>query len=164
MLNEKCKIFGNVREFEPSHIQIVIGEIGDLPLFNPDREDENIPTLSRLKTALKEASGLIIASPEYAHGISGPLKNALDWFVGGDEFPYIPIMLINTSTRSSLALETLKEVLITMSGNIIHESYVSVPLLGSDLTYTGIIKNSELAKSLTFDLKIFCDEIEIQKT
>lgn len=85
----------------PCYIEIKTGNIGDLPLFNPDREDEDIPTLETLKASIKESSGLIIASPEYAHGISGPLKNALDWLVSGAEFPYKPIMLINTSPRAS---------------------------------------------------------------
>ncbi len=71
----------------PNYIEITVGEIGNLPLFNPDRENENIPALEKLKFSLNEASGLIIASPEYAHGISGPLKNALDWLVSGEEFP-----------------------------------------------------------------------------
>jgi chromate reductase len=88
----------------PRHVEIKLGEIGDLPLFNPDRENEYIPSLKKLKSSLNESSGLILATPEYAHGISGPLKNALDWLVSGIEFPYKPIMLINTSPRASQAL------------------------------------------------------------
>ena len=98
----------------PNYIEITVEEIRNLPLFNPDSEDENIPALDKLKSSLNEAAGLIIATPEYAHGISGPLKNALDWLVSGAEFPYKPIMLINTSPRASHAQEALKEVLITM--------------------------------------------------
>lgn len=48
----------------PSHIQIKIGGIGGLPLFNPDREGEDIPALTELKSCLTESSGLIIASPD----------------------------------------------------------------------------------------------------
>ena len=122
----------------PGHIKITIGNIGDLPLFNPDREGEEIPALQQLKSLLKESAGLIIASPEYAHGISGPLKNALDWMVSGEEFPYKPIMLINTSPRASHAQASLKEVLSTMSGNIIEKSNVSrhvhqVPAIGAQV-------------------------------
>jgi NAD(P)H-dependent FMN reductase len=45
---------------------------------------------------LSEAAGLIIASPEYAHGISGPMKNTLNWLVSGAELSHKPIMLVNT--------------------------------------------------------------------
>lgn len=59
--------------------------------------------VSCLKSSLNTSSGLILASPEYAHGISGPMKNALDWLVSGTEFIHLPIMLINTSPRASHA-------------------------------------------------------------
>jgi len=147
----------------PSHVELIVGNIGDLPLFNPDRENETIPPLDKLKKSLDESSGLILATPEYAHGISGPLKNALDWLVSGVEFPYKPIMLINTSPRASHAQTHLREVFITMSGNIIEKAYVSIPLLSSGLDSDGIIKNNGIASVLQAGLKSFCDEIETQK-
>jgi len=147
----------------PSHVDIIAGEIADLPLFNPDRENEIIPPLEKLKAHVNESSGLIFASPEYAHGISGPLKNALDWLVSGVEFPYKPIMLINTSPRASHAQEHLREVLTTMSGNIIEGAYVSIPLLSSVLDCDGIIKDKCIASALLAGLNNFCNEIEAQK-
>ena len=147
-------------ELAPDYVEIIIGNIGDLPLFNPDREDELIPALAALKSTLTEASGIIIASPEYAHGISGPMKNALDWLVSGMEFPYKPIMLINTSPRASHALEALTEVLTTMSGNIIREALVSIPLLSSGLDKEGILASAEISQALQTGLKEFCRQIE----
>ena len=147
----------------PGNVEIVVGEIGNLPLFNPDRENENIQPLNNLKQSLSESSGLILASPEYAHGISGPLKNALDWLVSGVEFPYKPIMLINTSPRASHAQEHLREVLKTMSGNIIEKANVSIPLLSSGLDRDSIIKDKNIAGKLQKGLKAFCGEIEAQK-
>jgi NAD(P)H-dependent FMN reductase len=147
----------------PSHVEIVVGRIDDLPLFNPDREEEFIPSLEKLKKTLNESSGLIIATPEYAHGISGPLKNALDWLVGGVEFPYKPIMLINTSPRASHAQESLREVLVTMSGSIIERAQVSIPLLGSKLDFEGIIDNEEISNALMAGLAEFCSAIDAQK-
>ena len=147
----------------PDHAKITIGNIGDLPLFNPDREGEYIPALKQLRSALKKSDGLIIASPEYAHGISGPLKNALDWLVSGEEFPYLPIMLINTSPRASHAQAALREVLTTMSGNIIENLSVSIPLLGSELETNGIVANQEMATTLRAGLHEFCQAIEALK-
>lgn len=57
-------------------LDVELGDVGCLPLFNPDLEDKSIPAVDALKSSLGSASGLIIASPEYAHGISGPMKNA----------------------------------------------------------------------------------------
>jgi len=143
----------------PGHIEIVIGVIADLPLFNPDKENERIPQLEKLKSLLLESEGLIIASPEYAHGISGPMKNALDWLVSGIEFPHKPIMLINTSPRASHALSALKEVLITMSGDIVESASVSIPLLSSELVSTDIVQNQKMANLLMTGLDRFYAEI-----
>ena len=152
-----------LREIAPNNIELVIGEIKDLPLFNPDLEDSPIPALQELKSHLAEAAGLIIASPEYAHGISGPMKNALDWLVSGVEFPNKPIMLINTSPRASHALEALKEVLATMSGIIIESACLSVPLLSSKLNKDGILANGEISNTLRDGLMQFCNQIREQQ-
>lgn len=144
----------------PGHVEIEIGSISELPLFNPDLEGGHIPSLEALVSSLKSADGLVIASPEYAHGISGPMKNALDWLVSGVEFPYKPIMLINTSPRAFHAQDALKEVLTTMSGNIVEESFVSIPLLSSGLDVDGIVESEELAGALKLGLRELCLAIE----
>lgn len=144
----------------PDRVDIMVGSIDQLPLFNPDREDEHIPALAELISSLQVSDGLIIASPEYAHGISGPMKNALDWLVGSFEFPNKPIMLINTSPRASHALEALNEVLLTMSGNIIESACITVPLLGSELDKEGILENKEITNILTKGLNEFCNQIK----
>ncbi|MGX9415718.1 NADPH-dependent FMN reductase [Vibrio sp. WJH972] len=143
----------------PDHIDIVIGDISQLPLFNPDLECEAIPALDEIKSQLKFSAGIIISSPEYAHGISAPMKNALDWLVSSYEFSDIPIMLINTSPRAIHAIESLKEVLTTMSGIIIESAYVSVPLLGTDLVDGDIDKDSECHSMLNNGLARFYSEV-----
>ena len=152
-----------LKRLAPDHIDIVIGSIGELPLFNPDREGEHILALEELNSSLRLADGLIVASPEYAHGISGPMKNALDWLVSGVEFPYKPIMLINTSPRALHAQEALKEVLATMSGNVIEKSCVSIPLLSSELDVDGIVQSKEIASALRAGLEELCMAIGTQK-
>ncbi len=53
----------------------------DLPLYNGDLEDaQGIPEKVQILTdQVKAADALIIATPEYNKGISGVLKNTLDW-------------------------------------------------------------------------------------
>ncbi len=138
----------------------VFDGIRDLPLFNPDLEDERVLPVAILKDALGVADGLVIASPEYAHGISGVLKNALDWLVSGEEFVGMPIMLINTSPRATHAQEALREVVVTMSGIIVERACFSIPLLGSSLDATGILNNAELHALLKLHLRTFCEGIQ----
>lgn len=149
-----------LRALAPAHIEIVVFEgMADLPLFNPDREDERIPAVAALRSQLKNSDGLIIASPEYAHGISGVLKNALDWLVSSEEFVHMPVMFINTSPRAHHALAALHEVVKTMSGQILENACVAIPLLGSKLGAKGILAHPEISASLHSSLTTFCAEI-----
>src|SRR5690606_31878921 len=76
------------RDHAPADFRIDIVEgLGDLPIFNPDFEDTSHPRVEALANAIGASDGLLIASPEYAHGIPGGLKNALDWLVSRFEIP-----------------------------------------------------------------------------
>ena len=149
----------SLAEFSPDHIDIVIGDISQLPLFNSDLESEVIPALDKIKHELNSSSGLIISSPEYAHGISAPMKNVLDWLVSSFEFPDTKIMIINTSPRAHHALDSLKEILTTMSGDIIDSAYVSIPLLGSTLVNGKISKTDDCHFKLSEGLHRFYSEV-----
>lgn len=149
-----------LKTLAPDTVNIDIAAIDTLPLFNPDRENEMILPLVNLKSALKTAQGIIIASPEYAHGVSGPMKNALDWLVSGDEFPYKPIMLINTSPRAHHALDALREILSTMSGVLVADADIEIPLLGTGLDAAGIIASEELSSLLRNGLLRFLNAFQ----
>jgi NAD(P)H-dependent FMN reductase len=138
---------------------IEFNEVGVLPLFNPDREDEKIPSVEKLKREIASANGLIIASPEYAHGISGVIKNALDWLVSSEDFPGMPIALINTSPRATHAQEALREVLKTMSGVVVESACVSIPLLGSNFDENGIVNHPSISTEVRNALTCFVDWI-----
>jgi chromate reductase, NAD(P)H dehydrogenase (quinone) len=59
-------------------IQVV--ELGDIPLYNQDVEDAGEPSaVVAFKEAIRRADALLVATPEYNHGVPGVLKNALDW-------------------------------------------------------------------------------------
>src|SRR5262245_37371247 len=88
--------------------------LGALPLFNPDREADPPRSVAELRARITSADALLIASPEYAHGISGVLKNALDWLVSDEGFVGKPVAVVNTSPRAHHAYEALLEILKTM--------------------------------------------------
>src|SRR3981081_4903087 len=51
-----------------------------LPLYNEDDDGEHAPEWVRaLRSAIETSDGVIMVSPEYNHGVSGVLKNSLDW-------------------------------------------------------------------------------------
>lgn len=116
----------------PEGATIEISEaIRSLPLFDPDRDGgRRPPAVVELARQVGEADGLIIASPEYAHGIPGPLKNALDWLVSGFEIPNKPVMLVHASVRGVFVREHLAEVLKTMSARLYPGSAFEAHIVG----------------------------------
>lgn len=96
------------------HIKLYRG-LGTLPLFNPDLEAQVPLSVAQLRHEIGSADALLIASPEYAHGVSGVMKNALDWMVATGVFVAKPVVLWNASPRASHALAALRETLAVMS-------------------------------------------------
>ena len=133
--------------------------IGELPHFDPDLEESLPPGVVDLRARVAAASGLLISSPEYAHGVPGSFKNALDWLVGGPEFVYKPVALFNASPRASFAQESLAETIRTMSGRIVSEASLSLPLLGQGLDAEGILARPELASAIQKAIDAFVGAI-----
>jgi len=105
--------------------------LGRLPIFNPDDEGERTPQeASRLIDAVTRAGGVIISCPEYAHGVPGGLKNALDWLVSRDAAVAKPAMLAHASPRSLFARTALAEIVRTMSFALYEEAVCEIALLG----------------------------------
>ncbi|MDW6022052.1 NADPH-dependent FMN reductase [Mesorhizobium sp. BAC0120] len=105
--------------------------VGRLPIFNPDEEDERTPPEARrLIEAVSEADGVIVSSPEYAHGVPGGLKNALDWLVSRDAAVGKPAMLVHASHRSLFARAALAEIMRTMSFDLYADTELEIALLG----------------------------------
>jgi len=145
-----------MKSCSPIEVDITIFDgLADIPPFNPDIEACNEPKVMALKNLLAESNGLFISSPEYAHGISGVLKNALDWLVSGEEFVCMPVAIFNTSPRASHAVRSLHEIIRTMSGNIIDEACITVPLLSSNLTPEGILNNNAMSESIRTAINAF---------
>ena len=68
------------KELMPSGMTMKIAEIGDLPMYNQDIFDAGIPApVRRFEAELREADGVLIATPEYNFSIPPVLKNAIDW-------------------------------------------------------------------------------------
>jgi chromate reductase, NAD(P)H dehydrogenase (quinone) len=118
----------------PSGTEITLfGGLADLPPFNPDLDTDTPPEpVQVLRREVGLSNGLLISSPEYARGVPGSLKNALDWLVSSFEFPGKLVALINTSPRSVDAQAQLRLILTTMSARLVEAASITLPLLGQN--------------------------------
>lgn len=151
-----------LRDHAPAGVTIEICDlIGDLPIFNPDREGAQTPEIvERLGAKMRAADGVIVACPEYAHGLPGGLKNALDWLVSRDEVPFKPVMIAHASHRGDFALAQLSEVLKTMSFDIVEEAHLRLGLLGKDEAAQAAVLDAAVRKGDILNaLAKFCDHI-----
>ncbi len=124
--------------------------LGDLPHFNPDLDGEGQappPEVAALRAQVSAAEGVIISSPEYAHGVPGAMKNALDWLVSYPEFAGKPVVLWNASAAGGQwAQASLLEILKTMSARVLVEGSLLEPFLvrklrpGEELTEEGAVR------------------------
>jgi chromate reductase len=148
----------------PAGVAVELFEgIGNLPFFNSDLDDERLPrSVAEFRAAIGAADGLLISSPEYARGVSGVMKNSLDWLVSSFEFPDKPVALINTSPRATHALAALTLTLETMSAQLVKEASITLPLLGASLDVDSFVANPEFATPLRRALEIFAGAIRIR--
>jgi NAD(P)H-dependent FMN reductase len=110
----------------------VWNELERLPHFRPDRDgDEHVDSL---RQAIADADAVVIATPEYAGGMPGALKNALDWLVGSGELDGKPVVILSASPsaeRGHHARAWVDQV-VRMQGGDVRDSFTVAANGGSD--------------------------------
>ena len=102
--------------------------IAGLPHFNPDDAADNVPeAVIQFRQLLNNADGVIICTPEYAHGVPGTLKNAIDWTVSSGEFSHKPVLLITASTDGKSGHHAMLETLCVLEAKNIDELQLLIP-------------------------------------
>lgn len=114
----------------PSTVLRIYEGLEALPHFNPDREPALPPPVAHFRQLIAHSDAILISSPEYAHGVPGALKDALDWLVGGGEISGKPVTLLNASNRGHHAQAALIEILTTMGAIVVTGAIRSIPLVG----------------------------------
>lgn len=123
-----------------------------LPHFNPDLDRDTLPAaVAAWRLIVEEADGLVLSSPEYAHGIAGAFKNGLDWLVRSQQFPGKPVAVLNVAPRARHADAQLAEVLRTMSARLVVQTVL--PVQGSGRDAAGIAADPALAGPLRLMLE-----------
>lgn len=141
-----------VASLAPSGVELTLfAGLDRLPYFNPDLDGPGVtapPRVEELRRGIRGADALLICSPEYAHGVPGALKNALDWLVSDPDVVSKPVGLLNASPRAVHAQAALAETLRTMSMTVIPAASIAVPVMGRHLSAAAIARDPDLAAAL----------------
>ncbi|MFC3883884.1 NADPH-dependent FMN reductase [Bacillus songklensis] len=101
-----------------------------LPLFNGGETQAKLMSVRVLREAVEEADGIILASPEYHSGMSGALKNALD-FLSCQHFQHKPVALIAVAGGGKGGINALNNMRVVARGlyaNVIPKQVVLDPI------------------------------------
>ena len=144
----------------PEGVEINLYErLASLPHFNPDLDDLDgrtaPPEVLDFRFRLDATDGVIISSPEYAHGVPGAMKNAIDWVVSSGELYEKPVALVNASMGATHAYESLLEILTTADADVVREASVRVGLPTNRIGEAGIVSDPELSRQLRAALSAF---------
>ena len=126
---------------------VIYDGLASLPHFNPDLDVEGAiapPPVEELRSALREADVVVISTPEYAHGLPGSLKNALDWCVSDGTLVGKRVVVVNATPPAEYAQASLVEILKTMNWNVV--AVVELPLRGKKWSAEQIAEDPALAQ------------------
>lgn len=139
----------------PAGVKITIYEgLDKLPYFSPELDTEGsspVDTVLSLRNQVRAADAVLFSTPEYAFGIPGVLKNALDWLVSSGEFTHKPTGVISASplaTGGDKAHASLMQTLRVMTADIQEEYKLIVPVVRTKMDQNGNITDPELERSL----------------
>jgi len=131
----------------PPELEIeIFNGVGDLPHFNDPQE---VPeAVIQFRKKVKQTDAILICTPEYAFGVPGSLKNALDWTVGSGEFVDKPVSLITASSQGEKGHAALLLILTAISANVIDDASLLISFVRSKLDSEGNIKDPLLSENL----------------
>jgi NAD(P)H-dependent FMN reductase len=126
--------------------------IGELPFFNPDHDNNGVDaSVATFRVLLKAADCVIICTPEYAFGIPGVLKNALDWLVSSGELYQKNVITISASPGplgGDKAHDSLLLTLSALGADLSENRKLIIGSLRSKMDQQGRITDSTLVTEL----------------
>jgi len=120
--------------------------VGSLPHFN---DSEEVPsTVTDFRDQVKRADAVLVCTPEYAFGVPGSLKNALDWTVGSGEFIDKPVGLITASSQGEKGHAALLLILTAISARIVEDASLLISFVRAKLDKEGNVKDESVRDAL----------------
>lgn len=133
-----------------------------IPNFNPDLDQPDSvphPAVKVFRAEVEAANAVIICTPEYAYGIPGALKNALDWTVSSGSFVDKPVGVITASGLGEHAHASLLLVLQALTAKVEPEAALLIPYFKSKMNAENVIVDEETQIQLKGILEVVLAEV-----
>ena len=126
--SSNLNLINAIKDLTKERFQISTFEgLAEIPHFNPDLDNEHPPeTVTSFRNQLRDAEGILICTPEYAMGVPGTLKNAIDWTVSSCEFSHKPVALITASSLGENGHESLMKTLRIIESKITDQTQLVI--------------------------------------
>lgn len=139
----------------PAGTQFIFFESAlSLPLFSPDLDGPGAsvpPAVAQLRQQLAAADAVLIATPEYAYGMPGSLKNALDWLVSAGSFYGKPTGVLSASPSDQGGEKARTSLLLTLEAlgaAVVPAASFPVPFVRTRLDAAGAVTDADFAAQL----------------
>jgi chromate reductase len=134
----------------PADVSFTIYEdVATIPPFDPGNDKEPAPdAVSKFRNLIKQADAVIICTPEYAYGVPGQLKNALDWTVSSGSLDNKLMALITASTGGENAHAALLLILGALSANLSMDATLLIPFIRAKMDGEGNVVDIETQEKL----------------
>lgn len=154
----------------PEQMLIEIFDLADIPLFNQDDEISLPPSVSKFKQKIKDADGILIATPEYNYSIPGVLKNAMDWASrpqGDNSFNDKPVAVMGATPYmlgSSRAQYHLRQTFVFLNMHQLNKPEIMVPFVIDKFNAKGELTDQHTKEKLIEFLGAFSEWIKRLQT
>jgi chromate reductase len=119
-------------------------DLAGIPAFN----DIDNTAADNFRRLVREADGVFICTPEYAFGVPGALKNALDWTVSSGDFDKKPVALVTASSAGDKAHASLLQTLTALSADVVPDGTLLISFVRSKLNEKGEVTDPSMLSAL----------------
>jgi chromate reductase, NAD(P)H dehydrogenase (quinone) len=142
-----CAVLRQVGILVPDHAELnIYDKLEKIPAFDDGRLIL-VPVADFIKR-ISEADAVFFCIPEYAFGVPGALKNALDWTVSSTAFSNKPVALITAATVGEKAHAALSLTLTAIGAKISEQTKLLVPNIRSKLNENGEVKDADTLNAI----------------
>jgi chromate reductase len=120
----------------------IYSQLEEIPAFN----DSNTipPVVNNFIELISTADGIFFCIPEYAFGVPGALKNALDWTVSSTAFTDKPVALITAASSGDKAHAALLLTLSALGTKMAAGNSLLIPFIRTKINAEGKVTDQAL--------------------